>query len=146
MNLTKSYYKGAIQNSGIVKLTLDADSIVVLTGDSYVTSLSNAVSDNSNIYANGYKLYVNGSEVSINQGTAPESFLSDSTETEVAETQTVQDASSDTSNSINMPILISCIVGGILIIVAIITAIILSKRRKRLQRKETETPKYPGNI
>lgn len=134
MNLTKSYYKGAIQNSGTVKLTLDADSIVVLTSDSYITSLSNAVSDNSNIYANGYKLYVNGSEVSVNQGTAPESSLSDNVETEVIEVETVQDVSSNASDSINMPILISCIVGGVIIVAVIIAAVILSKRRKVLKK------------
>ena len=146
MNLTKSYYKGAIQDGGTVKLALDANSIVVLTSDSYITSLNNAVSDNSNIYANGHKLYVGGSEASINQGTAPESFLSDNTEAEVVEAETVQDASSNASNSINMPILISCIAGGVLIVAVIITAVILSKRRKRLQHKETEAPKNQGNI
>ncbi len=128
MNLVGSYYKGAIKNEGTVKLTLDAESIVVLTGDSYVTSLENATSDNSNIYANGYKLYVDGTEVAVNQGTAPSSSISSSTETNSDEVQDV--SNSDTESSVNVPVLASCIVGGVLIIGAVV-AIIIKKRRDR---------------
>ena len=124
MSLTESYYKGAIKNDGNIKLTLDTESIIVLTGNSYITSLENATSDNSNIYANGYKLYVNGTEVSINQGTAPESTIDDTT----GEVQDVSNSNTDTS--INIPILISCIVGGVLIIGAIV-AIIIKKKHDR---------------
>ncbi len=70
-----STYKGTINGAnqaGNITLTLDENSVVVLTGDSYVDSLSNAVSDNSNIYLNGYSLYVGGTAVSANDGTAPE--------------------------------------------------------------------------
>ncbi len=70
-----STYKGAVNNAnqgGTVSLSLDDSSVVVLTGDSYLSNLSNSVSDNSNIYLNGYRLYVNGTEVSANDGTAPE--------------------------------------------------------------------------
>lgn len=70
-----SVYKGTINGvnqAGNVSLTLDENSVVVLTGDSYVDSLTNAVPDNSNIYLNGYTLYVDGTAVSANQGTAPE--------------------------------------------------------------------------
>ena len=137
MNLTGSYYKGTITNSGTVKLTLDANSIVVLTGDSYITSLSNATSDNSNIYANGHKLYVNGSEVSINQSEAPESFLGNSAETTTGE---IQDVSSDNAEpSINMPILISCIVGGVLII-GVIVAVIIKKKHNKKQKLPEAAP------
>ena len=76
MSMTEgSAYKGAINgdNQGSsISLTLDADSVIVLTGDSYVDSLTNADSDNSNIYLNGYKLYVGGTEISANDGEAPE--------------------------------------------------------------------------
>lgn len=58
-----SYYEGIINGENAAKsieLVLDNTSSIKLTGDSYVTSLVNSVSDNSNINFNGYKLYVNG--------------------------------------------------------------------------------------
>lgn len=51
-------------NTGEVKLTLDATSTLTLTGDTYLASLTNADPTNSNINLNGYKLYVNGVELS----------------------------------------------------------------------------------
>ena len=119
LKLVESYFKGAIKNSGTTNLALDSNSIVVLTDDSYVTSLANSATNNTNIYANGHKLYVAGSEVSINQGTAPESFLNENT---------AQDTSNGTAN-INMPALIGGIVGGLLIIAAVVALIIRRKRR-----------------
>ena len=62
-----SSYKGTINGSNEAKsisLTLDKSSKITLTGDSYVTSLTDADSSYSNINFNGYKLYVNG--VAIN--------------------------------------------------------------------------------
>ncbi len=125
MNLTGSYFKGAIEGGGTVNLTLDGSSVVVLTGDLYVFSLTNAVSDNSNIYANGYKLYVAGSEVAINQDAAPESFLSDDAEVTISETEDV--SISETDSGINVPILVSCIVGGVLLIAAAVFVVIKMK-------------------
>lgn len=139
MNLTGSYYKGTIANGGTTNLTLDAESIVVLTGDSYINSLSNATSDNSNIYANGYKLYLNGAEVSINQDAAPESFLSNGAETATGE---VQDVSND--GGINAPVLVSCIVGGILIVGAIVF-VIIKKKRGRKPVEGSIDPSDPAN-
>ena len=58
-----SYYEGIINGENTAKsieLVLDSTSSIKLTGDSYVTSLVNSISDNSNINFNGYKLYVNG--------------------------------------------------------------------------------------
>lgn len=63
MNLSNgSKYSGTINaaNAGKVYLTLDNSSTLTLTGDTYVTSLTNADSTNSNINLNGHKLYVNG--------------------------------------------------------------------------------------
>ncbi len=135
-NLTSSYFKGAITNEGTTSLTLDANSIVVLTGDSYITSLNNAISDNSNIYSNGYKLYVSGTEVSINQSTAPESFLETNVEITTGE---IQDTTSNTTSNINMPVLISCILGGILII-TVIAVLIAKKTRQSKKSKESQKP------
>lgn len=63
---------GAINTNNQAKnisLSLSSDSVLSLTADTYVNSLTNELSDNSNIYSNGkYKLYVNGKEVNINSG------------------------------------------------------------------------------
>ena len=64
MNLTNSSFKGMINNdnTGEITLTLDKDSSITLTGNTYIKSLKNADTTNSNINLNGYKLYVNGVE------------------------------------------------------------------------------------
>jgi len=51
------------ENTGEVNLVLDSSSTLTLTGNTYLTSLTNANSTNSNINLNGYKLYVNGIEL-----------------------------------------------------------------------------------
>ncbi len=64
---SSSIYEGTINGDNSAKeinLTLDTSSRIKLTGDSYITSLTNEVEDYSNIDFNGYKLYVNG--VAIN--------------------------------------------------------------------------------
>ena len=61
-----SSYVGAINSDNTAKtinLSLDSSSSITLTGDTYITSLNNEVSNNSNINFNGYKLYVNGSAI-----------------------------------------------------------------------------------
>lgn len=58
-----SVLEGTINGSNTaeeINITLDSSSKLVLTGDSYITSLSNADTTNSNIDFNGYTLYVNG--------------------------------------------------------------------------------------
>ena len=58
-----SSYTGTINGDNkakTIKLTLDSNSKLTLTGDSYVTSLEDADSSYSNINFNGHKLYVNG--------------------------------------------------------------------------------------
>lgn len=66
VNLKNSTYKGTINGDNTaenIKLTLDKNSKITLTGDCYVTELDNADSSNSNIDFNGHKLYVNGKAV-----------------------------------------------------------------------------------
>ncbi len=61
-----SSYNGTINGSNEAKsisLTLDKSSKITLTGDSYVTSFTDADSSYSNINFNGYKLYVNGTAI-----------------------------------------------------------------------------------
>lgn len=62
----KSYFEGSINNENSAKqinITLDNDSKIKLTGDSYITSLEDSDSSHSNINYNGYKLYVNGTAI-----------------------------------------------------------------------------------
>ena len=61
-----SYYEGTINGAKEAKsisLTLDSTSRIKLTGDTYVTSLTDDDTNYSNIDFNGYKLYVNGTAI-----------------------------------------------------------------------------------
>ena len=81
---TRAQYKGAINSDNKAKnvvLKVDRSSVIILTGDSYVSELRNSKKDNSNIYANGHKLFVNGKEVSIKEGEYKELEYDFSTET-----------------------------------------------------------------
>ena len=73
---------GAIDNLNQAKkisLTLSSDSILSLTADTYIDSLTNEDNTNSNIYSNGkYKLYVNGKEVSINNSSYDSNIVTSS--------------------------------------------------------------------
>jgi len=67
ITLKNSTYTGTINGDKTAKeitLTLDKNSTITLTGDSYVTSLDDADSTYSNINFNGYTLYVNGKAIS----------------------------------------------------------------------------------
>lgn len=62
-----SYYEGAINEDNTAKeitLKLDKTSKIKLTGDIYVTTFENELTDNSNIDFNGYTLYVNNKALS----------------------------------------------------------------------------------
>lgn len=63
---SESVYTGSINAENTAKqidLTLDANSQLILTGDSYVTSLTDSDTSYSNINFNGYTLYVNGKAI-----------------------------------------------------------------------------------
>jgi hypothetical protein len=64
MNLTKSSsYEGTINNNNeakSIKVVLDKSSKFKLTGDSYISELTDSDKSYSNIDLNGYKLYVGG--------------------------------------------------------------------------------------
>ena len=68
MELTQSSsYEGTINSNNEakeIKLILDSNSKIKLTGDSYISELEDADSTYSNIDLNGYKLYVGGKELS----------------------------------------------------------------------------------
>lgn len=67
MEISKnSYYEGTINGDNTAKnisITLDSDSKIKLTGDSYVSKLVDEDSSYSNIDFNGYKLYVDGNAI-----------------------------------------------------------------------------------
>ena len=66
LNLEDSIYEGAINSENTAKsisVSLDRDSTITLTADSYITSLNDSDSSYSNINFNGYKLYVNGKAI-----------------------------------------------------------------------------------
>ncbi len=64
MNLTKSSsYEGTINKNNeakSIKVVLDKSSKIKLTGDSYISELTDSDTSYSNIDLNGYKLYVGG--------------------------------------------------------------------------------------
>ena len=136
MKLTSgSVYKGTIDGANQaakITLELDEDSVIVLTGDSYVDSLTNAVSDNSNIYLNGYSLYVGGEKVSGNDVTAPE------VKTEVTAVTTTGSATAVNADSGDALPVIWIVVGAIAVI-AIAGGVCFVMMRKG--RKETASTK-----
>jgi hypothetical protein len=61
-----SAFSGSINPGDVAKVAavvIDASSTWTLTGNTYLTSLTDATTSYSNITANGYKLYVSGTEV-----------------------------------------------------------------------------------
>ena len=135
MNLTeKSYVKGTINGDKTAKeinVVMDSSSIIVLTGDSYISSLTNDDTANSNIYANGYKLYVGGVEASINQNTPPE-YSKNTEESEESTETTAKETTED--KSWLYWLLGACGVG--FVIALIIIFVILKKNKKNKQAFE----------
>jgi hypothetical protein len=61
-----SAFSGSVNPGDVAKVAavvIDATSSWTLTGDTYLTSLTDAATSYSNITANGHKLYVNGTEI-----------------------------------------------------------------------------------
>lgn len=104
-----------------VTLSISSDSVLSLTADTYLDSLTNDDNTNSNIYSNGqYKLYVDGKEVSINSGTYDSSNMTSNT------TTTINDNENNQNNN-----MLYYIIGGIVLLVFIgITSVIIVKKKK----------------
>ena len=146
-----SYYKGTINgedSAASVSLELDESSTVVLTGDSYVSSLKNAASENTNIYSNGYNLYVAGEKVSLNDSTAPEvpEVVLGSTSEEEPLTTTGEvstgETTSSASTSLSPSLIISLAVCGVLLLGLVIFAVL------KLRKKSPKSPEVilPNNL
>jgi len=135
---SKSLFKGSIDNENTAKqidLNISKDSTIILTGDSYVDSLTNELKDNSNIYLNGYKLYVKGKEVSGNTNKYNESQKTEDNDTTNEESNIISNETSNKeSNSnkkvtTNKSIEIYCLCGSLaLILVAAIIIVTKSKK------------------
>jgi len=124
--MNDSIYYGSIDSSDIAKnisLTLDENSIIVLTSDTYVDTLNNSNSENANIYLNGHSLYVNNNKVSANENEAPN--ISNTNEEIDSTTDTTQ---YDATNSNNVILLGSLL---LLFIIIIVLIIIIIKRRSK---------------
>lgn len=110
-----------------VTLSMSSDSVLSLTADTYLDSLTNEDSTNSNIYSNGkYKLYVNGKEVSINSGSYNSSNVTSNTTNKTTTT-------SDNTNNQNINILYYAIGGITLLVVIGITSVIIIKKKNKSQ-------------
>ena len=137
LTLASSYYMGAINSAdsaNSVALNLDANSNVILAGDSYISSLVNIDSENQNIYANGYKLYLNGREVAINGSEVMPEVPEMKTEEKKEVTETIEEVmpeAPETENATkNTPNILFFILGGIVVALAIAIPIVIIKKQK----------------
>ena len=135
---SSSLFKGSIDSNNSAKkidLSLSKDSIIVLTDNSYVDTLTNELSDNSNIYLNGYKLYVNGKEVSGNNNKYEESTTIEGNTTSntisniTSNTISNSNSNSNKKNNNNKNMEVYCLCGSLaLILVAAIVIVTKSKK------------------
>jgi len=108
-----------------VSLTMSSDSVLSLTADTYLDSLTNDDSTNSNIYSNGqYKLYVDGKEVSINSDTYDSSNIT---------VNTTDTTTNNTSNQNNNIIYYIIGVASLLVFIGAISFIIIKSKKKKAQ-------------
>lgn len=147
LKMEQSYYMGALNAANTAKsvsVTLDATSNLVLAGDTYLTTLTNADTTNMNIYSNGYKLYVAGSEVAVNGSEAPAVpevvTTTETTTPEVIETvgTTCQETFfTNCDGGIKLPILVAGI-ALVVILVAVIAFVIHNKKKKGPKAPEAQ--------
>ena len=103
-----------------VTLSMSSDSILSLTADTYLDSLTNDDTTNSNIYSNGeYKLYVDGKEVNINSGSYDLSNLT---------TNTIGTTNDNTNNQ-KSNILYYVLSGIVLLVLISVARVIISKKK-----------------
>ncbi|MBR4618817.1 MAG: hypothetical protein IKO49_05885 [Bacilli bacterium] len=115
-----SVFTGAFDNkhqASKLNVKLSSDSIISLTADSYISSLTNEITDNSNIYLNGHKLYVNNKEISANEATY------DGATTKTNTTITTNITNKDHNY-------IYYIIAGVLVVSIIVVVILIIKKRK----------------
>lgn len=138
LQLNHSYFLGAFTGKGAVSLALSDDSVVVLTADSYLSSLSDVDVEFQNIYSNGYKLFVDGKEVTVNTDEAPESFL------DIEET-TQDTSTATTSTSSEFPTWGYFAIGGglLAIVIAILVVVVLKQKKSKSVQPTDVIPVQP---
>ena len=129
-----SSYLGTInaENSAkSIKITLDDSSTLTLTGDSYITSLENSVSDNSNINLNGHTLYV-GEEAITSTNYSSEKISSNKNDKSELENNTgnVNENKEEISKNENIDYKIYVIISIVIILIIVCTVIAVIKARK----------------
>lgn len=130
-----SNYIGTINSDNKAKkleVSLDKTSTLTLTGDSYIDSLNNEVSDNSNINLNGYTLYVNGTAIKETNYTGENFNNISETKNENEENNEItnDNENNNSNNSINNEMLIAGIALIIIIVLIGIIVVIKSKKKK----------------
>ena len=102
INMVNSSIKGAINNSKVtstVAITLDSASSITLTGNSYISSLTNADTTGSNINKGSFSLAdYNGNEYT-GTGTSSGSSTTTSTDTATSPKETTATASNSVDSS-----------------------------------------------
>lgn len=121
-----SSYLGTINSENTAKtlsITLDSSSTLTLTGDSYITSLNNEVSDNSNINLNGHTLYVNGNAItSTNYKGAT-----------VVNTSVSENKNENTQNTNNITIILIVSAIGAIVMIGGITFFVINRKKKNVK-------------
>lgn len=130
----KSSYSGTINGQNTaksVKLVMDKESILTLTGDTYLTSLDNAADGNSNINLNGHVLYVGGAAITSTDYKDQSAEIAPEIAPESTPSATA--AQSETQEPDNKTINIILAVLGVLTIISIICggALNVYERRKK---------------
>ena len=136
MSLEGSHYMGAINSANSAasaSVSLSSDSTLVLTGDTYLSSLTNADSSNQNIYSNGFTLYVAGVATAVNTGEAPalpEVALDLDSETTTG-TDAIEGLDCGSSDCVEFNYTPLYVAGGaLLVIILAILALVLKNRKK----------------
>ena len=121
-----SSYTGTINGENTaqnITIKLDKTSTLTLTGDSYINSLENELTDNSNINLNGHTLYVNENAItSTNYNGAVENNST------TIQNNTVEDDVSLNYNT-EMIIIVIAIIAVVCAVVVIIIVVIKSNKR-----------------
>ncbi len=132
-----SFLKAAINADNTAKavnVELSADSVIVLTKDSYITTLVNADADNKNIYGNGHKLYVNGVEVQTNTATPPTGRKNP---TKLSETETKQEEVQQETETVDDYSTLGFILASAGSFLVLVVGGILIARSARSSKKDT---------
>lgn len=125
-----SSYNGTLNSQNVAKslvINLDSGSTLTLTGDSYISSLNNEVSDNSNINLNGHTLYIGGTPLTATNYKGA---------TETNQDENITNTTKTDNEIINNSVLnIIIVVVSLLIIVCVAIVIIIRITKNIISKK-----------